>query len=465
MEPKELQVRLAEFGQEHLLAFWGELSPDQRARLVSDIESIDFALVDRLYRQRNAQPDVAAIIDRVQPPPIIRLTAGTDRFSPDEARKAGEQVLRSGRVGVLLVAGGQGTRLRFPHPKGMFPIGPVSNCSLFQIHVEKTVAAARRYRSRVPLYLMTSPATHDETVAYFSRHDRFGLAECDLQVFCQGTMPAVDAGSGKILLAEKHRVALSPDGHGGTLAALVRGGCLEQMQQRGIHHLFYFQVDNPLVHVCLPEFLGYHVLCGSEFSSQVVAKQTPADRVGNVVQVDGRLRVIEYSDLPDTLAGLRREDGSLLIGFGSIAVHVIDVEFLARMADHADALPFHIAQKQQPFIDPQGRPISPRGANAIKFERFIFDLMPWAKNAIAVEVDAREHFAPLKNASEESDTDTPETVRRQLADLHRRWLRQAGALVADDVPVEISPLFALDAEELKQKIAAGLQVTEPTYFC
>ncbi len=467
MESRELHLRLARFGQEHLLAFWDELSPEQREQLVGDIESIDFNLVAQLYGKRNDRREVETVIPRVQPAPILRLGVGTDRHPAEKAIQAGRDALRNGRVGVLLVAGGQGTRLKFPFPKGMYPIGPVSKCPLFQIHVEKVLATARRYGAAVPLYLMTSPATHEATVAYFRAHDRFGLSEADFQVFCQGTMPAVDIGSGKVLLAQKHRVALSPDGHGGMLAALVRSGLLEQMRQRGVRHLFYFQVDNPLVHVCLPEFLGYHLLCGSEFSSQVVAKQTPFDRVGNMVQVDGRLRVIEYSDLPDELATAHDADGSLKIAFGSIAVHVIDVEFLIRMSDRADALPFHIARKRQPWIDGQGRRIVPKKEdeeNAIKFERFIFDLIPLAENAIAVEVDAQEHFAPLKNAPDENDTDNPETVVRQLAALHRSWLQRVGVSVADDVPVEISPLFALDAEELAGRIARGRPISTPTYF-
>ena len=227
------------------------------------------------------------------------------------------------------MAGGQGTRLGFDHPKGMFPIGPLSGKTLFQIHVEKIVAAGRRYGVRIPLYLMTSPATHEETVAFFAAHDRFGLPAEDLIVFCQGTMPAVDAQTGRVLLEAPGRIAASPDGHGGMLAALDRSGALADIERRGIRHLFYFQVDNPLVDICGREFSGYHLLAQSEFSTQVIAKRDPLERVGNVVQVDGRLMVIEYSDLPEEAANRRNADGSLRIWAGSIAVHVMDTALLA----------------------------------------------------------------------------------------------------------------------------------------
>ena len=218
-----------------------------------------------------------------------------------------------------------------------------------------------------------------------------------------------------------------------------------------------------MVDVCGPELIGCHILANSELTSQVIAKRDPMDKVGNVVQVDGRSHVIEYSDLPDDVARLRNTDGSLSIWAGSIAVHVLDTAMLARMAESADGLPFHYAQKKVAHIDADGRPVEPKTPNAIKFERFIFDLMPFSANAIVVEIDPREGFAPLKNAPG-AESDTPEMVENMMIAQHARWLKQAGAEVADGVPVEICPLLALYAEELAQKIPPGTRVTKPTYF-
>ena len=458
----ELLEQLQRFNQEHLLAHWERLDGEQQGRLADQIRGIDFAMMDRLYRQPRDEHQVRTLADRAESPPAFRLGGPNGRFSPEEAVARGIEALRSGKLGVILVAGGQGTRLGFDHPKGMFPIGPVSGRCLFQILAEKVLAAARRYGVRIPLYLMTSPATHEETVDFFARHDRFGLPEQDLWIFCQGTMPAVDAATGKVLLAGPGEVALSPDGHGGMLAALVRSGALDDARRRGIEHFFYMQVDNPLVDVCSPEFVGYHLLAGAEMTTQVVRKLDPLERVGNVVQVDGRLRVIEYSDLPDEVARRRSPDGSLEIWAGSIAVHVIAANFLRRTADLADALPFHVARKKVPYVDATGRMIEPAEPNAIKLERFIFDLIPSAENAAVVEVDPAQHFAPLKNAPG-AEKDTPEAVQTQMVAMARDWLRRAGAEVAD-VAVEISPLFALDAEELSKKIRHGARVTQATYF-
>jgi UDP-N-acetylglucosamine/UDP-N-acetylgalactosamine diphosphorylase len=273
----------------------------------------------------------------------------------------------------------------------------------------------------------------------------------------------VDQASGKILLAQRHRLALSPDGHGGMLAAFARSGGLADARRRGIEHLFYFQVDNPLVEIGSPEFLGYHLLSGSGFSSQVVRKREPLERLGNVIQVDGRLRIIEYSDLPDELARRRKPDGSLEIWAGSIAVHAMAIDFLERAAGLKEILPFHVAHKKVAHVDPSGRHVEPDTPNAVKFERFIFDLMPADPRAILVEVDAAEHFAPLKNAPGEK-SDTPEAVQARLVALHSRWLRQAGAEVAPGVDVEISPLWALDAAEAARKLAPGTRIAKATYI-
>jgi UDP-N-acetylglucosamine/UDP-N-acetylgalactosamine diphosphorylase len=470
---------LGAYDQEHLLAFWDKLDQDEREELARQIEAIDFELIGRLFEGRDRQGNMAELAARAEPPPAVRLDARCSRHTPcaaaeygeaagtrsvpATARQRGSEALAAGELGAILVAGGQGTRLGFDHPKGMFPIGPMSNKSLFQHHAEKIVAAARRYGVRIPLYLMTSPATHDETVAFFATHDRFGLPEDDLFFFRQGTMPAVDAQTGRVLLEAPGRIATSPDGHGGMLAALALSGALDDIECRGIRQLFYFQVDNPLVDICGPEFVGHHLLAGSEFSTQVVAKRDPLERLGIVVQVDGRPMVIEYSDLPDEPAHRRNPDGSLLHWAGSIAVHVIDTSLLRRMADSTEGLPFHVARKKVGYVDPSGRHVEPAEPNAIKFERFIFDLMPHARGTIVVEVDPARAFAPLKNGSG-AKTDTPESVRGQLAALYRNWLHKAGVEVADGVVVEISPLFALDADELRTKISPGTRITEPTYF-
>jgi UDP-N-acetylglucosamine/UDP-N-acetylgalactosamine diphosphorylase len=466
---------LARHGQEQLLAFWDRLNGVQQQDLAAQIGRIDFALLDRLFSHRLDQGDVRTLANRAAPPPAIRLNSANNPFTVQQAQEKGRNALAAGHIGTMLVAGGQGTRLGFDHPKGMYAIGPVSGRTLFEIHVEKIVATSRRYGVKIPLFLMTSPKTHDETVAFFKQHDRFGLPEDDLIIFCQGTMPAVDAETGKVLLESPHRIAVSPDGHGGMLTALNASGGLANARQRGIRHLFYFQVDNPLVDICDPDFIGYHILANSELTSQVIAKRDPLDKVGNVVEVDGRLHVIEYSDLPDDVANRRNADGSLEVWAGSIAVHIMDVSMLGRLADSADGLPFHYAHKKVTYIDTSGwddsstvvptmgRQIKPEKPNAIKFERFIFDLMPLSNNALVVEIDQNEGFGPLKNASGAA-FDTPEMVRSMMIAKHRRWLKQAGVEVGEGVAVEISAMFALDAEEVAKKIARGTLVIESTYF-
>jgi UDP-N-acetylglucosamine/UDP-N-acetylgalactosamine diphosphorylase len=345
----------------------------------------------------------------------------------------------------------------------MYKIGPVSDRSLFQIHVERILAIAARHKVSVPLYLMTSPATHDETLEYFLKHDNFGLPECDLHVFCQGTMPAVDAETGQLLLAGKDEIFAGPDGHGGMLRAFAKSGCLDDATNRGVKQLFYFQVDNPLASICDQRLIGFHLLNKSEMTTQVVAKTDPLEKVGNVVVIDDRMMVIEYSDLPEVSARQVDADGNLKLWAGSIAVHVFDVEFLEAMSENASSLPFHRAVKVVPYVDTTGKLTQPITPNAVKFERFIFDLMPSAQNAIVVEADVERVFAPLKNASG-AVSDTPETTRAAIVRESQRMLEQAGAMVLDNVLVEVSPLFALDIDEMKSQIKPGLVIASDTYF-
>ena len=222
-----IQSRLATYQQSHLLDFWAELSPESQQQLADQIAAVDFDQIAELHSGDTDQPDWAELANRATPPPAMRLSdresgsAGGLGVTPAEAIARGKQALDAGEVGVLLVAGGQGSRLGFDQPKGMYPIGPVSSATLLQIHLEKAVALAERHGKSVPVYLMTSPVTHEEQTKFLADNDRFGLAEDDLVIFCQGTMPAVDRETGKLLLAEKDRLFLSPDGHGGTVAALA----------------------------------------------------------------------------------------------------------------------------------------------------------------------------------------------------------------------------------------------------
>jgi UDP-N-acetylglucosamine/UDP-N-acetylgalactosamine diphosphorylase len=224
-------------------------------------------------------------------------------------------------------------------------------------------------------------------------------------------------------------------------------------------------VDNPLIRIGSPEFLGYHLLSGSELTSQVIRKRSPGDKVGNIVEVDGPLHVIEYSDLPESVGKQTNPDGSLKIWAGSIAVHVFNVALLDRASQSATSLPFHYARKKVPFVDVQsGERIKPDKENAIKFERFIFDLLPSAKNAVVVEVDPPNHYAPLKNAPG-SPSDSPETVKRDISAMHMAWLRQAGIAVQEGMPVEISPLFADSPDAITEKFEKGKKLEHPVYLC
>src|SRR5262249_44664659 len=263
------------------------------------------------------------------------------------------------------------------------------------------------------------------------------------------------------------RLALSPDGHGGTLTALRRSGLLDELRRRGVRHLFYFQVDNPLVQVADPAFLGHHIAHAPEASSNAVSKRGPGEKMGVCAAVDGGCTIIEYSDLPEDLAAQTDEHGRLLLWAGSPAIHVFDLDFLARMTEGAGRLPFHVARKKVPHVEPSGRQVEPEEPNALKFERFIFDVLPMAERWTVVEALRGDEFSPVKNA--EGD-DSPATARQALSDQAACWLAQAGARVplrpdgSAAVPLEVSPLFALDAAELAAKVKPGTVIGGPRYF-
>jgi UDP-N-acetylglucosamine/UDP-N-acetylgalactosamine diphosphorylase len=459
--PQELRQRLAQFGQEHVLRWWDRLGDDERRELLDQLGAVDVAQLRELYDRRGATFTLPSA-DEIQPVPVARLDE-----NDDATRQRGEEALRRGEVAVLVVAGGQGSRLGFDHPKGMYSIGPVSDKSLFQIHAEKVLALGRRYGKAIPFLVMTSPATDAETREFFEIHGYFGLSAQTVNFFCQGTLPALEKSTGKLLLESPGRLFVSPNGHGGTLLALMETGLLDRLQTWGVRQIYYCQVDNPLVRLAEPLFLGHHLVSAADVSSKIVPKEDPTDKLGNLVLVSGRCTMIEYSDLPEHLARQTEHQGRLRIWAGSPAIHIFAVDFLKRITRGGLQIPFHVARKRVSFVDDRGNLVEPAEENALKFEMFIFDVLPLAERWTVVQTSRCEEFVPLKNAT---GPDSAATVRQALSNLAGDWLDKAGVAVPrqpngdTSVPIEISPLYALDAAELAAKLPRGLRVEGPLYL-
>lgn len=447
----DLRQHFADRGQGHVFAHFDKLSPPEQEDLLGQAASLDLDELDKLYRSLVLGEGAAAAApnEELEPADYIPLPGHEDSAHPSQWREAflkGEAALRSGRVAAFTVAGGQGTRLGFDGPKGSFGVSPVLRKSLFQIFAEKLLLASRIYGRAVPWYLMTSVINHEETLAFFEAQDYFGLDRERVHFITQGCMPAIDA-QGRILLSDQSHIALSPDGHGGSLRALVRSGAIAAMEAEGIDTISYFQVDNPLVNCLDPAFIGFHLLRESEFSSKMVPKAYPEEKVGIFCQRQGQLRVVEYSDLPAELATATLPDGRLRFAAANIAVHLFDRDFVARLGQggEQDALPFHLAHKKIPYLDEAGVLHEPGEPNGYKFEMFVFDALRFARNPLIVESERAVEFSPVKNAE---GPDSPQTCRDDQLRLFARWAKAAGLAVETDetgrpgLAFEVSPLFA-----------------------
>jgi UDP-N-acetylglucosamine/UDP-N-acetylgalactosamine diphosphorylase len=460
-------------GQEQIFAFWEQLSPTEQENLLAQAGEIDLAELDHL-KQTLIDNKAAAGIDLtgLEPAPYEPLPEkGGDSAAWAKAYEDGEVALRAGRVAAFTVAGGQGTRLGYDGPKGTFPVTPVKQKTLFQVFAEKVRAAGERYGKPLHWFIMTSHQNHAATESFFQEHKYFGLAPERVHFFRQGRMPAVDL-NGKILLESKSSIAMSPDGHGGSLRALERSGALELMEKEGIDTISYFQVDNPLVRCIDPAFIGWHLSHGSEMSSKMIPKAYAAEKVGHFCVQNGRLVVVEYSDLPMELQQqVDEQSGQLRFIAGSIAIHLLDRGFVRRMAQAGgESLPFHRADKKIPTVDAQGNAVKPDKPNGVKFEMFVFDALPFAQNPLVIETRRADDFSPVKNAE---GLDSPQTCRDDQLRQFARWTNAHGASVTVDetglpsVTFEVSPLFGYDdasfAESWQQREPKP-QIVEGTYL-
>ena len=467
-----LLKRLAKLGQEHVFKWRLELTEPQRAAFIAQLEAIDLgelAGLMRLPEGISPHSDESQIV----PPPYVKLPrTEKERRQAAAARSAGEDALRAGRIAIITVAGGQSARLRSDKPKGMISAAPITGKTPFQMHAEKILATSRRYGVVVPWAIMVSDATDNPTRVYFEQNRFFGLERENVIFFRQKTLPTLDFQR-RLMLTEKDKIFQSPNGHGGTIRALWDEGVFAEFSRRGVQHVFYSQVDNPAVDIADPHFLGRHIQGQSEMSLKVMKRRNAEEKLGVLVmlaglavpgskaQTESNLRVIEYSDLPQELKYARDEKGELKFPIGSPAIHIFDLQFLGRLAREGVQFPYHIARKPRPCLDESGNQIWPKEPNGFKFEMFIFDALRWAANPTLVEMDRVEEFAPIKNAEGE---DSPETCRRILSEKYARWLELAGVKVPRDAngnlraALEISPLFALDAEELARKAPKDIKV-------
>ncbi|XP_030550036.2 UDP-N-acetylglucosamine diphosphorylase 1 [Rhodamnia argentea] len=456
--PQALMERLKDYGQEDAFALWDELSPRERQLLVDDIESLDLPRVDRIIRcsLRSQGLPVAA----VEPVPESDVSAAEGRTMEERERwwKMGLKAISDGKLAVLLLSGGQGTRLGSSDPKGCFNIGLPSGKSLFQIQaerilcVQKLAVQALREGSvgspQIHWYIMTSPFTDEPTRKYFESHKYFGLEAEQITFFQQGTMPCVSK-DGRFIMETPYRVAKAPDGNGGVYTALKTSKLLEDMASRGIKYLDCYGVDNALVRVADPTFLGYFMDKGVDAAAKVVRKAYPQEKVGVFVRrgKGGPLTVVEYNELDPTLASaINQETGRLRFCWSNVCLHMFTLDFLNQVANglEKDSI-YHLAEKKIASIHGQ--------TAGLKLEQFIFDAFPYAPSTALFEVLRDEEFAPVKNANG-SNFDTPDSARLLVLRLHTRWVVAAGGFVTHSVPlyatgVEVSPLCSYAGENLE----------------
>ena len=463
MNYADLAARLNAIGQAHVFRFWQHLTPEEQAEFAKQLESLDWELIDRLIQTIVRQPQKFELKGDVQPAPYYEnkpADAGKKKKLA-AAFGRGEELLRAGKIAAFVVAGGQGTRLGWDGPKGTFPATPVKNKSLFQCFAEYLLALGKRYGKEIPFYIMTSPQNDEATREFWRRHDFFGMEAGDVMFFPQEQMPAIGF-DGRVLLEAKNSLALSPNGHGGSLLALWKSGAIADMKRRGIAQISYFQVDNPLVRCIDPLFVGLHDLDGAQMSSKMLPKTFGKEKLGNFAVIDGKMHVIEYSDLPDELAEQRLANGELRFRSGSIALHAIRVDFVEAVNRGAGsagrghfALPFHRAEKKVPCIDLEtGEAVKLEKPNAVKLETFVFDALPLTQTSIVYETDRLDEFAPIKQAQ---GIDSPATSHATTTRRNAMWLEQAGVSVprkADGEPdcrIEIASSFALYAQDVPEK--------------
>ncbi|KAJ8950297.1 hypothetical protein NQ318_021154 [Aromia moschata] len=467
-----VQRVLEDLQQSHLLQFWDELNEEERKQFLHQLTSIKLEEVNDLFERAQASltEDVQKLDGRMKPIPPKQFESEKKVSAQvlEDYRRNGLEAVSNGEVAVLLLAGGQGTRLGVDYPKGMYSVGLPSGKTLFQVQAERikrVISLAKQQTGRtgkICWYIMTSGPTNHTTSKYLKKNNYFGLNEEDVVLFQQGLLPCYDF-EGKIFLDEKKSVALAPDGNGGIYRALEKNGILEDMGRRGVKYVHVHSVDNILTKVGDPVFIGYCIKKEADCGAKVVSKAGPTEAVGVVCLVDERFQVVEYSEITEATANLRDTDGNLVFSAGNICNHFFTTDFLNRIVNEFESkLKLHVAKKKIPYVNECGERIKPTEPNGMKIEKFVFDVFQFANKFVTWEVPRTSEFSALKNA-DNAGKDCPSTARRDLLNLHKSYIKQAGGDVTCD-EVEISPLLSYAGENLEFKAAGKVFDTKTVIY-
>ena len=401
MTYEEALTYLTAHGQQHLLRYYPTLTPAQQEHLLEQISNLHLERPQFQNREAAAQ-------QRGHFAPLGAVTLEQIAEKADEYRRIGLQAIRDAKVGAVLLAGGQGSRLGFDHPKGMYNMGKTRDLYIFECLIHNLKKVTDEAEAYVPLMIMTSEQNDAETRAFLKEHDYFGYSADNVHFFKQETEPAVDE-NGKIFLNAPDQIVLSPNGNGGWFSSMQRAGLLQTIEEIGLEWLNVFAVDNVLQQIADPVFIGATIASGCASGGKVVSKADPDERVGVLCLEDNKPSIVEYYEMTEEMRTLRNEDGSLAYRFGVILNYLFRVDAL--MHTLGSDFPLHISHKKISHLNEAGELVKPEEPNGYKFETLVLDMVHMQDSCLAFEVDRSKEFAPVKNAV---GVDSVETARALL---------------------------------------------------
>lgn len=399
MTYSEAAMLLKEHGQEHLLKYYDELDENGKSALLDQISGINFSDFHALDKGGERK------IGNLTPVPAFTVEEVARRR--EEFGSVGLAAIKAGKVAAVLLAGGQGTRLGSDNPKGMYNMGTSRELSIFACQFANIKQVTDMADAYFHIFVMTSEINHDKTVEFFKEKNYFGYPAEKVHFFVQEMAPTCDE-RGRIFLAEKGKISTSPNGNGGWYSSLIRGGFGGLLEKEGIEWLNVYSVDNVLQRICDPVFVGATLVSGCNCSAKVVKKVSPEEKVGVLCMEDGKPAIVEYYEMPQEIAAMRRPDGELKFAYGVILNYLFKVELLNKTI--AEKLPVHLSFKKIPHIE-DGKLVQPEQPNGYKFEYLVLDMIKLMGNCLAVEIERDREFAPVKN---KTGTDSVESARALL---------------------------------------------------
>ena len=379
---------LYKYNQQHILRFYNQISQDQQHSLLKEIEKLNIKKMQELYK--NSYFDEEIDMNKIS---NLNCITNLREEEKKEYKNIGERIIKNNQYGIVIMAGGNASRLGLGIPKGCLKLSVnKKNISLFELFINQLKEIQNLYDIYLNLYIMTSKTNNEEIQNFFSKNNYFDYPKENIKFFCQDELPILDV-KGNIVLKEKNKILFGPNGNGNVFHALKKSKLLEDLIEKNIKYVLFSTIDNVLTKLVDMEFIGATIANNYKLASKTITKKNDEEKDWIFCKYNHRPFMLPSNYITKEITNKKNNNNEYIYREKNITYHLISIDLISKFAEID--LKYHRAYKKNNYIDIDGNKIIAETPNTFKFEQFIFDAFYFADDMLLYRVNKNEFF-PIK---------------------------------------------------------------------